>query len=297
MDTLSGINFTDDDELIDFVAHYPKELYNAGRTTGYPGYHAMVDNPAAWKTMLSYVSRGYPVIVLYASGSTSMHWAVIAGYTGGNLRIANAPNLTLTRFYDEWHDWASLDWYASWAADLYVDPDTFIALTGWGNDGSPAPERFVARTFGSAPAGYQSGGNVYRFRYCAGGLGAETVNVAGWSDPASFLPGYCLFTQPRAGFTLSPSPSGGTASSASGAKVTLAVAASSALSAFAAANPGARCDFRGHDGSAWTTLASRACNSAGALSLKVTNNGKYKKVEFLVHASELARTTWTLKVN
>lgn len=294
MDTLQGINFTDDEELIDFVTQYPRELYNAGKISGYPGYHYMVDDAAGWKTMLSYVSRGYPVIVLYASGSTSMHWAVIAGYTNGKLRIANANNLTLSDFYAQWHDWAALDWYAAWATDLYVDRDTFVALTGWGNDGSPAPERFASRTSGSSPPGYQSGGNAYTFRYCPGGLGAEGLDVPGWSDPSG---NYCLFTQPRAGFTLTPTPSGGAASSKSGATVTVGVTANSALSSFIAANPGARCEFRGYNGSDWTTLVSRRCGSAGALSYSYTNIGRFSKVTFLVHASELARTSWNISVN
>jgi hypothetical protein len=257
----------------------------------------MVDNPDGWKTMLSYVSRGYPVIVLYASGSTSLHWAVIGGYTDGKLRIANAPNLTLADFYDQWHTWAKLDWYADWAADLYVDPDTFVALTGWGNDGSPAPERFAARTLGAAPAGYMSGGNAYAFRYCAGAWGAEINDVAGWSDPAAYIPGYCLFTKPSPGFTLSPSPAGGSASSKQGKTLSLTASATTALNNFVAANPGVRCEFRGYNGSSWSTLTSRLCSAAGARTYNFTNNGQYKKVELIVHNSELARTVWNIGVS
>jgi hypothetical protein len=297
MDTLEGINFTDDEELIDFVTQYPKQLYEAGRTSGYPGYHYMVDKQEGWKVMMNYVSRGYPVIVLYASGSASMHWAVIAGYTGGNLRIANAPNLTLSQFYDEWHHWGSLDWYAAWASDVYVDKDTFVALTGWGNDGSPAPERFTSRSPGVAPAGYQSGGNAYAFRYCVGGWEAEKDDVSGWSDPAWATPGYCLYTKPQAGFSLSPSPSGGAASSGYNGTVSLSVAATSALTTFTSNNPGARCEFRGYDGSAWSTLQSRRCVTSGARAYSFTNTGRWKKVVFTVHSGELARTTWNISVN
>src|SRR5262249_21277199 len=45
MSTLDGINFTDDEDLIDFVTNYPVKLYNAGKTSGYPGRHYMIDHP------------------------------------------------------------------------------------------------------------------------------------------------------------------------------------------------------------------------------------------------------------
>jgi hypothetical protein len=295
MNTLDGINFTDDEDLIDFVTQYPAQLYAAGRISGYPGWHYMIDEPEAWQVMLSYVARGYPVIVLYASGSISMHWAVITGYTGGKLRIANAGDRTLADFYAQWHDWQALSWYASWAADLYVDPDTFVAYTGWGSGGRPEPPRFAART-----AGYSSGGDVYAFRYCAGapdeiGLDAEDVPVSFWPDePAPAPPGTCMFLTPSAGFTLKPSPSGGSATSASGATIALSVESTSALASFIAANPGVRCRFYGESTSGWERLADRRCSDDGALRYTLTNTGSYSKIEFQVHSPELARTTWSI---
>src|SRR6185436_2874597 len=73
MDTLSGLNFTDDDELIDFLASYPAQLYQAGRIAGYPAYHHMRGDRSGWKVMMSYLSRGYPVLALYSSSSSSLH--------------------------------------------------------------------------------------------------------------------------------------------------------------------------------------------------------------------------------
>src|SRR5262245_40214117 len=166
MDTLVGANYTDDDDLIDFVTNYPREQYNAGHTTGYPGYHYMRGNQSAWKVMMSYIARGYPVIALYSTGSTSLHWAAIMGYTNGYLRIANAGDRTPADCYSQWDDWASLDWYANWASDVVVDPQTFVALTGWSSTGTPEPERMVARTTGGSLPGYNASGSTYEWRYC-----------------------------------------------------------------------------------------------------------------------------------
>jgi len=299
MNTLTGINFTDDEDLIDFVTQYPVELYQAGRTSGYPARHYMVGDPSAWKVMLSYVGRGYPAIVLYASGSTSMHWAVITGYTNGKLRTANAGDRDLLDFYAQWHDWQALSWYASWAADLYVDPDTFVAYTGWGATSRPEPERMVARTFGSAPAGYTSGGSAYGFRYCVTapdelGFEGEAEPVSFWPDePASFLPGYCMFESRVPGFTLQPSPAGATGSRLGG-WVSVSVAATTALGDFIAANPGVRCAFSGWNGSSWKVLADRRCGDAGALEYGFTNLGTTAKIAFQVHSAELAQTVWTV---
>jgi peptidase C39-like protein len=302
MDTLDGINFTDDEELIDFVTQYPKEQYVAGHIPGYPGWHYMIDDPSAWKVMMSYVARGYPVIVLYASGSTSMHWALITGYADGKLKIANAGDRTLADFYAQWHDWADLSWYADWATDLFVDPDTFVAYTGWGTtDGRPDPERFASRSLGSRPAGYSSGGYTYGFRYCVSapddiGFSSEMVDVPFWeAEPTSWMPGYCMYTARQTYLgSLSPSPLGA-ASSKAGTKLTVSVAASSALSSFIAANPGVRCEFYGQSSSgSWTKLVSRKCSDSGALSYGYTNNGQYTKLELHVHSADTARTTWTV---
>jgi hypothetical protein len=262
----------------------------------------MIDDPSAWKVMMSYVARGYPVIALYATGSESMHWALITGYSNGKLRIANAGDRTLADFYAQWHDWESLAWYADWAVDLFVDPDTFVAYTGWGtSDGRPDPERFAARSSGAHPAGYTSGSSSYDFRYCVGapdeiGRTSETLQIPFWgAEPSAALPGYCLFSARTAGVgTLSPSPGGGSARSAAGARLTLSVASTSALASFIAANPGVKCEWNGWDGSAWKAIASRRCSESGALQTAFTNGGRYKKVEFHVHSSELARTTWTI---
>jgi len=80
MDTLSGIDFTDDGDLFSVMKGYPKKLYDAGRISGYPGYHYGTDDANEFKAILGYVARGFPVIALYSTGSESLHWALLTGY-------------------------------------------------------------------------------------------------------------------------------------------------------------------------------------------------------------------------
>src|SRR5262249_29962399 len=232
MDTLEGINYTDDDDLIDFMKSYPKQMYDNGHISGYPGWHYMRDDAGAFKVMLSYIAAGSPVMALYATGSTSLHWAMIAGYQDGKLLIANANDRTLADFYNQWDDWEALSWYASWAAEAVVDEDTFFAYTGWNGSGAPEPDRFAAR--GGSNPGYTASGTTYRFRYCVGasdeiGEQAEADPVSVWSDePSGDLPGYCMYASGMPSFKLTPS-GGGAASSKKGGTIDLTVSGGSAL--------------------------------------------------------------------
>ena len=301
MDTLDGLKFTDDEELIDFVTGYPREMQQAGRASGYPAYHYMRGDPEAWKVMMSYISRGYPVIALYATSSDSLHWALVTGIKGGKLLIANGGDRTFADFYNQWQDWQALDWYAEVAADLYVENSTFVALTGWGSS-TPPPDRFAARTAKAYLPSYTSR-STWLFRYCVGALDeigeeAEAPHVAPWTgEPSGRPPGYCLFTHPTGKLALAPRPTGGTASSASGAQLTLSVVNDASLSTFVNANPGARCYWYGQRDGAWEKLADRRCSEAAARSYGFTNTGQFTRISFHVHAPELARTVWKITVD
>jgi hypothetical protein len=303
MDTLDGINFTDDDDLFDFVETFPKQMYLNGHTSGYPGYHYMRSDSEAFKVMLSYLARGYPVIALYATSSESLHWAMVVGYENGYLHIANAPDLTLADFYAQWDSWQQLSWYATAASELFVDEDTFIAYTGWGPT-TPEPGRFARRTSGAENPGYTSGGKTYAWRYCVGGnddLGdAEATHVSDWPDePDGSLPGYCMYEASGSPFTASASPAAGTVYGRKGSSITLAVKpqAGDGWASFIAANPGVECQFWGKTASSgsWRLLESGKCSSAGALSHAIIDDGTYSKVSFLVHSADFSLTTWTIK--
>ncbi len=295
--TLDGINFTDDDDLFDFLETFPKTMYENGHTTGYPGWHTMRSDSYGWKVMMSYVARGYPVIALYATGSTSLHWAMVAGVQSGKVLIANAGDLPIADFYAQWDSWDALAWYASAAAELYVDEDTFIAYTGWGSS-SDEPDHFARRTSTSNP-GYTYDGTTYRFRYCVGAdddIGdAEADHVPTWSsEPSGSAPGYCMFESGEPSFKMAPQPSGGAASSKRGASLKVSVGDAKGMDAFIAANPGVDCEFWGKESTGWKLIKSDRCSEPTAREHTFTNDGKYSKVAFLVHSADLALTTWTI---
>jgi len=301
MDTLDGVNFTDDDELIDFVTTFPKEMFEAGRIPGYPAYHYMRGDPEAWKVMMSYLARGYPVITLYSTSSSSLHWALVTGVQGGKALIANASDRTLADLFAQWKDWDDLDWYNDVGATLFVEKSTMVALTGWGTS-KPRPERFAKRTQGGTLPGYNTSSASHLFRYCVGGTDAigteaEDIAVAHWSgEPSGALPGYCMFVHPFAKLVLEPSPAGGAASSKKDKSLTLSVKNVDPYKAFVSAQPGVRCVWHGLEAGAWKVLADKRCAESGARSFTFTNDGRYTKVSLVVHAPDLARATWTITV-
>jgi hypothetical protein len=304
METLDGANYTDDDELFDALIDYPREQFRAGHIRGYPGYHWDRNDPSALKAMLNYVAQGYPVIALYATGEESLHWAMIAGYERvngvGKVRIANATDLTLEDFYNQWDDWAALSWAADAAAGLAVDPNTFFAYTGWGNT---APARFLSRATGNGrlPSYGVVGGNLTKFRYCLPGndeIGDESELVPYVFGDTTFDPQiqeYCFYKKSTPPVALGRLPNADVALAAGASRI-VQLDPTPALRTLATDNPGVQCEFWvRHATGAWNRVQSRKCQADGALQYRFTNSGvnsDVREIQFFIHTPDFLTTSW-----
>jgi len=301
IDTLQAINYTDDEELFDFLTDYRRELYDRGVISSYPGFQYMRGDRNGFKVMLNHVAQGHPVVALYATGRRSMHWAVVMGFDNGIVRIANGNDRTLSSFYNDWAHWDSMDIYAQWLADIVIERSSFYAYTGFGN-GIQQPERFQARSNHSPNIGdYRDGWELNEFRYCLPdtdriGRESESVSYDGWPDePSASQPGYCLFNGRRTGFSLWRSPSSVWAYQ--GQQVSLSVARSWYLNTLLAENPYLRCEWWARPAgrsTVWQERQSGLCSSSSALTYSFPFDRNYEEVQFFVHSPDFLSTRWNM---
>lgn len=284
MGTLDGMNFTDDEEMFSCLDRHMVGMFQRGFISSHPGSYVAMADRAEFKRLMHEVSLGHPAIALYATGSTSMHWALITGFVDDQVRFANASSMSLARFYGEWDNWDSLGWFADIFVGTAVDPDTFYVLTGFGTN--PQPARFASRTSTSSLPAYASGTTRQSFRYCLPGadlLGdeAERPHLASWpAEPnATTGNGYCLFNTAHGWFELQLSPHGG-------------VAIDTALRNFITANPGVRGHWWGFDAAGNATALGDVTLRTVAANANIpvpAAGASFTELQFIVHTRDFAQ--------
>lgn len=284
MGTLDGMNFTDDEELFACLDGHMADMQRRGFMLTRPGSYVAMGDRAEFKRLMHEVSLGHPAIALYATGSDTMHWALVTGFVDDQVRFANGSPMSLARFYAEWDNWESLGWFADIFVGTAVDPDTFYVLTGFG--ANPQPARFAPRTSTTSLPAYASGTARHAFRYCLPdtdvlGSEAERPHLATWpAEPnATTGSGYCLFNSPQASFELQTSVHGG-------------IAIDTALRNFIIANPGALGHWWGFDaaGSATQFHDVRLHTFAASANIPTPVVGaSITELQFIVHTRDFAQ--------